>query len=40
MSDNRFKKVSKEEAEYNIALALLPFLLENGTRWSRQSRRL
>lgn len=31
MSDNRFKKVSKEEAEYKITLALLPFLLENGT---------
>lgn len=31
MSDTRFKKVTKEEAEYDIALALLPFLLENGT---------
>ena len=31
MSENRFEKVSKEEAEYEITLALLPFLLENGT---------
>lgn len=31
MSGNRFKRVTKEEAEYDIALALLPFLHENGT---------
>lgn len=31
MNDKHFKKVTKEEAEYGIALALLPFLLENGT---------
>lgn len=31
MGNNRFKKVSKEEAEYKVTLALLPFLLENGT---------
>ena len=30
MGKTRFKKVSKEEAECNIVLALLPFLLENG----------
>ena len=31
MSDNCFKKVTKEEAEYEIALALRSFLLEDGT---------
>lgn len=31
MGSRRFKTVSKEEAEYEVTKALLPFLLENGT---------